>query len=72
MSHVRAYARLSPEERQTLLTNKGARERLARIGMARCKSCPDLGGLFDLLGIRKSPQRHKRAGTANVPTPEVS
>lgn len=48
MSHVRAYARLSPEERRTLLTNKGARERLAKIGLARCRSCPSLASVFDI------------------------
>lgn len=42
LSHVRAYSKLSPGERRTLLTHKGARERLATIGLTRCQSCPDL------------------------------
>ncbi|CAL8464050.1 g3585 [Coccomyxa elongata] len=42
LSHVRAFQRLRPEDRNALLTEKGARERVRRLGLQQRCSVPSL------------------------------
>ncbi|BDA49172.1 probable disheveled-associated activator of morphogenesis 1 at N-terminal half [Coccomyxa sp. Obi] len=42
LSHVRAFQRLRPEDRNALLTEKGARERIRRLGLQQRCSVPSL------------------------------